>query len=57
MNNNYEELYLKLEKDFSKETSTADEIDKLYKLMQELESQQNNNIEIQKILVNLYLLL
>lgn len=57
MNNNYEELYLKLEKDFSKENATADEIDKLYKLMQELESQQNNNREIQKILVNLYLLL
>ncbi|HBJ2613911.1 TPA: CbrC family protein [Clostridium botulinum] len=57
MNNNYEELYLKLEKNFSKENATADEIDKLYKLMQELESQQNNNREIQKILVNLYLLL
>ncbi|MGO5073129.1 CbrC family protein [Clostridium sporogenes] len=57
MNNNYEELYLKLEKDFSKENSTADEIDKLYKLMHELESKQNNSIEIKKILVNLYLLL
>ncbi|MHB9938168.1 hypothetical protein CF098_09135 [Clostridium sporogenes] len=57
MDNNYDEIYLKLEKIFLKEKATTEEIDKLYKLMEELESKQSNNGEIDKILVNLYLLL
>ena len=57
MDNNYREVYQKLAKDFLKEKATADEIDKLYKLMEELESKQNEGIEIENVLVNVYSLL
>jgi uncharacterized protein CbrC (UPF0167 family) len=57
MDNNYEEVYLKLAKDFLKEKATTEEIDKLYELMQELESKQNKSSEIEKVLVNVYSLL
>lgn len=57
MGNNYEEVYLKLAKDFSKEKTTTEEIEKLYKLMQEIESKQNESSEIEKVLVNVYSLL
>lgn len=57
MDNNYEEVYLKLAKDFLKEKATAEEIDKLYKLMQELEIKQNKSSQIENVLVNIYSLL
>ncbi len=57
MNNNYNEIYLKLEEDFLKEKATIEEVDKLYDFMYELESKSNKNIDIEKILVNTYSLL
>jgi uncharacterized protein CbrC (UPF0167 family) len=57
MNNNFKEIYEKLAKGFLKEKSTAEEIDKLYKLMQELESKQKDSSEIENLLVNVYSLL
>lgn len=57
MDNNYKEVYQKLAKDFLKEKATAEEIDKLYKLMEKLESKQNESSEIENVLVNVYSLL
>lgn len=57
MDNNYEEVHLKLAKDFLKEKATTEEIKKLYKLMQKLESKENESSEIEKVLVNVYSLL
>ncbi|WP_252233814.1 CbrC family protein [Clostridium sp. ZS1] len=57
MNNNYNEIYLKLEEDFLKEKATIEEVDKLYDFMHELESKLNKSIDIEKVLVNTYSLL
>lgn len=57
MDNNYEEVYLNLAKDFSKEKAKTEEIDELYKLMLELESKENKSSEINKVLAKLYSLL
>jgi len=57
MDNHYKETYEKLAKGFLKEKATAEEIDKLYKLMEELENKENESDQTKNVLVNVYLLL